>query len=78
MRVHLINLYQRGEVKRKMIEKKHLKKCKLAFWFCESIDNKYERVSPISYSDEIEECKILKLLIVESSNFVLYYSHDKS
>lgn len=59
MRIHMINLYKRGDVKLKSKGKKDLKKCQLAFWFCKLINQKYERASPISYSNIMEECKIL-------------------
>jgi len=58
----MINLYQRGEVNRKMIQNHDLKKCKLALWFCILENGKYKRVSPISYSNITEECKILEML----------------
>jgi hypothetical protein len=59
----MINLYQRGNLKRKMVQNQNLKKCKLALWFCILENDKYKRASPISYSNVTEERKIQEILI---------------
>ncbi len=58
----MINLYQRGNLKRKIVQNQDLKKCKLALWFCILENDQYKRVSPISYSNITEERKIQEIL----------------
>ena len=54
----MITLYQRGEITRQIIRNKQLTKCQLAFSFCIFENGEYKRVSPIYYSDVIEDSKI--------------------
>ncbi len=58
----MISLYQRGNLKRKIVQNQDLKKCKLALWFCILENDQYKRVSPISYSNITEERKIQEIL----------------
>jgi hypothetical protein len=56
-----LNLYQRGEINRKMVQEKQLKKFMLAFWYCVLENKVYRPVSPTFYSGVIEQSKIVKL-----------------
>ncbi|CAF1158005.1 unnamed protein product [Rotaria sordida] len=56
IRIHIINLYQRRGIDRKMVQNQDLKKCKLAFCFCTLENTKYKHVSPVNYSNIMEEC----------------------
>ncbi|CAF0782970.1 unnamed protein product [Adineta steineri] len=55
IRIHMLNLYQRGSINRKMVNEKGLKRCKLALWFCTYKNGAFSCVSPRYYSNVIEE-----------------------
>jgi hypothetical protein len=59
----MINFYQRRGITKERIKNEDLKKCRLAFWYCILENGEFKRVSPVSYSDQIEDCKIQNLLI---------------
>ncbi len=61
----MINLYQRCDIKKAIVNKKDLKTCQLAFSFCIFQNGKYKRVSPIHYSDVIEDSKIFTFTIYQ-------------
>ncbi|CAF0937124.1 unnamed protein product [Adineta steineri] len=60
IRIHMLNLYQRGSINRKMVNEKGLKRCKLALWFCTYKNGAFSCVSPRYYSNVIEERKLPK------------------
>ncbi|CAF0808229.1 unnamed protein product [Adineta steineri] len=60
IRIHMLNLYQRGSINRKMVNEKGLKRCKLALWFCTLKNGAFSCVSPRYYSNVIEERKLPK------------------
>ncbi|CAF0844276.1 unnamed protein product [Adineta steineri] len=55
VRIHLLNLYQRGSITRKMVNEKGLKKFRLALWLCICENKTFSCVSEKYYSDVIEE-----------------------
>ncbi|CAF4557435.1 unnamed protein product [Rotaria sp. Silwood1] len=55
IRIHIINLYQRGQIDRKMVQNQDLKKFQLAFWFCILENEVYKCVSSVYQSNITSE-----------------------
>ena len=57
----MINFYQRNDITRSTIIDGSLKKWKLGFWFCILDNNVFKPVSPVFYTNEVEDSKMRML-----------------